>query len=1473
MAGWDEVSAAAPEQPAAGGWDAVSTTTPDESSHPFVNHFVTAVAASVGEKVARNMVETGKTPSLFGYASQIPGMMYEGEKTAIKTGAQFESELAAPSFNPQQRTALENANLYIPPIGSRIKNDGSPLTAENYKEYTADILMNSAPARLVMSESALFAPLMPLFDIAQGTAKKLGASQGDVDLATAGLTIAGASELGGVKGAVAEGLEHHVMGSPESTFMGTTDPTPTMAEVAHRAADTKSTIPTPTTPEFDIHQTARQLAPETFSEYDALQTRKDAYTQTFNELLDQRRADAVANAPHNDEIADLQSKLEDANARKAKIYQEKIDELQTKNAEYVEEQMHPLNYQGDIKNVRGQLAAITKRIGDLAPDVKDAYQRADELRPSQTEEPKDQPPAHAASETNPSAEESAAPVKESSTPEQTQSSLNNIIKEVSGKLVEAGRPADEAEASAQLVAAHYKALSDMGWIKEAPEEAYRKYAPEIVQGKAKQVKRIVELSQNKEFQQGGARGSFILPFGDFKGGVIGLRPGADASTFIHELGHSWLEEMRRFAAEPDAPQSLKDTHQTVKDWLKAEGDSPLTRAQHEKFARGFERYMSEGTAPSKGLARVFQQFKDWLSKIYQSAKDLRVKLTPEIQDVFDHLLEANPEKTVIAPEVESTKESAKTELSEAAKPDEQAVNELKVSENTPPGEGITNPAFNVDPPRIAETQFVDKAGNIRLENLTNDEDIRSAIRDKAEMYDNPSTKSVTQRDMQDLALSAGIPEKEISLKKLESLVSEDGKPLAVHIQVVRQMFVDSAKAVQSLEEKVVSSQSDEDAANYFNAVQRQLAIGRTLSAATAEVGRGLGSGFINISKEDLKDAQNLTEFLQSATGRTLEDYKKMAVMSRKMNDAQRAKLIQDSVKPNFFDKLQSYRDIALLSGPITHGVYVNANVINAIMRIPERYAAARISEKMNAEERVHFGEASEMAWALANPDSLKNALESWRTYTQILPGVGSKKFTSLAKKVELPEKPDSFPTPLDAMKYGYNVAAAQVPRAIGALHSFSYTIMNNQEMAARTFRRAKDEGLEPGTDKFAARLQELRTNPPGDLIDDVAKNSLREVNMGKSGPFMGKLSLVVNSNRFLKWMFPFIKMEMAAKANSYVERTPLAYLSTETRANLSGANGEVAKAIQLGKIQANMAVAGSLFLLGSQFVNDDGPKDPNEKKVWMLTNTPNSFQAGPICVPLKALGRLGEFLKLGATLHRTAGEWWEGEDGHRVVADLSENLMHDMTDGTFTENLKNLLDVGWSPDQYGKQFLQNFATQFLPFSVGMGQIAHEVDPFQRDTKTDDAVGPLSLAKGIARAYESKVPFLSRELEPKYDVLGNPISRNVSYHEQYENDPVVQRMDALHIRIGRLDSKVFGVQLNSEQYATYAQRAGIYTKEILDRVITPQFANYPQAEQIREIHDIVTQCRDRARQDVMVQHPEVLSKAIDFSKTANGQKLQ
>ena len=144
--------------------------------------------------------------------------------------------------------------------------------------------------------------------------------------------------------------------------------------------------------------------------------------------------------------------------------------------------------------------------------------------------------------------------------------------------------------------------------------------------------------------------------------VISLLKDADLSTFIHEGGHFFLQVQADLASRIEGriaageevsvgEREIVADMNTVLNWFGITGSPEVSaintwaamsleeqRPYHEKWARGFEAYAFEGTAPTMELQSVFQKFSSWLKRVYSDMKALNVELTDEVRGVMDRML-------------------------------------------------------------------------------------------------------------------------------------------------------------------------------------------------------------------------------------------------------------------------------------------------------------------------------------------------------------------------------------------------------------------------------------------------------------------------------------------------------------------------------------------------------------------------------------------------------------------------------------------------------------------------------------------------------------------------------------------------------------------------------------------------------------------------------------------------------------------
>lgn len=121
--------------------------------------------------------------------------------------------------------------------------------------------------------------------------------------------------------------------------------------------------------------------------------------------------------------------------------------------------------------------------------------------------------------------------------------------------------------------------------------------------------------------------------------IISIFKTADRSTFLHEMGHVFFDDIKILAEMENAPEQLVLDWNKLKEWSEWDNAKGADNTKaHEKFARGWEAYLREGNAPTKGLQRVFRMFSKWLTRIYRAVTRLGGLPPKEIQDIMARMI-------------------------------------------------------------------------------------------------------------------------------------------------------------------------------------------------------------------------------------------------------------------------------------------------------------------------------------------------------------------------------------------------------------------------------------------------------------------------------------------------------------------------------------------------------------------------------------------------------------------------------------------------------------------------------------------------------------------------------------------------------------------------------------------------------------------------------------------------------------------
>ena len=99
----------------------------------------------------------------------------------------------------------------------------------------------------------------------------------------------------------------------------------------------------------------------------------------------------------------------------------------------------------------------------------------------------------------------------------------------------------------------------------------------------------------------------------------------NVSTPLHELAHVF----EHYLTDAERTSVLKWAN--AKEW-----DVSVS----EKFARGFEKFLSDGKAPTASLQKIFNRFKEWLTEIYNGIKgsEIDIELNKPMKDIYAKML-------------------------------------------------------------------------------------------------------------------------------------------------------------------------------------------------------------------------------------------------------------------------------------------------------------------------------------------------------------------------------------------------------------------------------------------------------------------------------------------------------------------------------------------------------------------------------------------------------------------------------------------------------------------------------------------------------------------------------------------------------------------------------------------------------------------------------------------------------------------
>ncbi|RAU21074.1 hypothetical protein CU669_15060 [Paramagnetospirillum kuznetsovii] len=1052
--------------------------------------------------------------------------------------------------------------------------------------------------------------------------------------------------------------------------------------------------------------------------------------------------------------------------------------------------------------------------------------------------------------------------------------------------------------------------------------------------------------------------------------LVTLMKDADASTFMHESAHIYLSDLMRDAADPAAAEWVKHDGNKVLEWLGAKDAESITRRQHEKFARGFERYLMEGVAPSHALARVFAEFKQWLTAIYDKVGKLKAPISEDIRDVFARFFNDTNERVVVAPEIEKKpgladihERDAETTPPHLADP---VADHVKVERHADvakvhpeesdaipggiagetgsdavrspaldnptdgpvalPGEAgqaegmgevgpggtdaasggtgsrdaaaggnTASPGGRTEPPSSASEPFgrddrlLDKAGNIRLDNLGTPEDVNQVIRQAAAEngdFTDARRGVITDADVISLSEALGMNAFELNKRKLGQAFN------AEQIMAARKLLVQSATAVRDAM-KAAAEGGDAELLKYAEIRARHLMIQEQVSGITAEAGRALRA-FRAI--EGMEDAKQIDILLKQSGVPDLKQLRQEAEFGAQLKTpAQVSRWVNSTRAASFKDMIVEYYINNLISGPVTHMGYAIHNGLLLVSKVGETALAGGIGaarEVISGKEipdRVYAGEAIAQVFGLMHggKEGLKAAWNGLLSNElQRLPGETLADADNINSQHALQNRQAITGANVSHLVHGMGEKIGQnwelsptaqkvwdavggVVRAPGrpiqAVHALTRFMAYSQEVYSQAYRQAAAEGKSGY--ELSNRVAQIVNAPPVEMMKSASETATNMALMKthEFGTFVNALSRLSNSSLPAKIVIPFVSIVSNVLREGLVERSVAGVLlDQEVRDNLMGRNGGAARDAQAGRIVVgSMISAIAVYEVLKDNVTGAGPDDPRERAMWIAAgHSPYSIRGGNHWISFRG-GPIGTLLGITADIVEIAKHSDDktlGEAAGAMVIGVAKAIK----DESWLRGVADLMGAVDSPNRNAERYISQLAANFaVPFSVGAGQITHLIDPTMRD------------ARGVVDTIKAKVPFLSKTLPSKYDMWGQPMEYSRFSHNNGKPDPIATEMERLGITMSKLKRDIRGVELTDQQYGDYQRLAGRLTRQVLEQTINaPGWNTVSDFARRETLSKIVTGTRQQAQAAIIAQSRggsnDILAQAMKNKREAVGQ---
>lgn len=636
--------------------------------------------------------------------------------------------------------------------------------------------------------------------------------------------------------------------------------------------------------------------------------------------------------------------------------------------------------------------------------------------------------------------------------------------------------------------------------------------------------------------------------------------------------------------------------------------------------------------------------------------------------------------------------------------------------------------------------------------------------------------------------------------------------------------------------------TDFDLAALLAAREEQAIVSANYLGARAETGRALNIQKQLVQAIESKDLIAIREALKNPKIRQdLEGFSKQ--WAQLGDDTAKLDFLRASRQNTWGDTIRAMYFSNILSGAKTHLRNIIGNTANAAFSNASQVAAVGYDmarSAMTGAERTIF--AGELA-----PRAVGSALG-------LKQGLDDALFT--LQHGYTPKALQTFDVPRPELAGGGANPFNWTGRALEAEDQLFYGIAYNQELYSRLYAKARGEASKRGLkgDEMGRfiedRLASWKMQTPPDVAEATRQAALRMVYKEEPGQFVQKVLALKEGGgaigKTLNFVLPFVKTP-ANIIRQGVEATPLAPLTSQTRAALAAGGREQAEAV--GRMTTGTLGLAVLAYWASQgMISGAGPKDPEERASLMERGwRPNSIKIGDTWVDYA-----NTLQPLSQPLFAVANAWEQYHQTGKApsVPEIIAATGGAVLDQSFFSGLSDLNSALSDPKRYAKDYFARIGQGFVPFSGMSRNIAQAVDPVVRQPE------------GVGESMKSIIPGASKSVDPKIDRFGQPVERPGNAFSRglspvtmspESKDPVILELERLGVNtLGMPPTKLQKTARFPERELTVEERAevGQATRTALERLFAhPKWKELDEDVARHQIGRVVKEARFSATQAI------------------------